>query len=162
MSKALEYEKKTEELISPVINELGLNLYDVEYVKEAGQWYLRVYIDKEDGVTVNDCENVSRAFNPILDEKDFIDDAYIFEVSSPGLGRTLKKDKHFDYSMGEEVEIHTYKPINNSKQFIGFLTAYDKDTITITDEKDNKTVFKRSDVSLVRLTVNIKEDLKNE
>ena len=95
MSKREQYEQKTEELLQPIIDANGFELVDVEYVKEAGTWYLRAYIDKPGGITVDDCEVVSRAFSDILDEKDYIDDTYIFEVSSPGLGRPLKKEKDY-------------------------------------------------------------------
>ena len=105
MSKRETYEQKTEELLLPLVEGYGFELIDVEYVKEGGTWYLRAYIDKPGGIAVDDCELVSRAFSDILDEKDYIEDSYIFEVSSPGLGRPLKKEKDFVRSMGEEVEI---------------------------------------------------------
>ena len=95
MSRREEYEKQTEELLEPIVAEQGFELVDVEYVKEAGNWYLRAYIDKPGGITVDDCEVVSRRFSDVLDEKDYIEDCYIFEVSSPGLGRPLKKEKDF-------------------------------------------------------------------
>ena len=110
MTKREQYEQKAETLILPLIEKHHFELVDVEYVKEAGNWYLRAYIDKPGGITVDDCEVISRAFSDLLDEKDFIDDAYILEVSSPGLGRPLKKDKDFVRSMGEEVEVRLFKP----------------------------------------------------
>ena len=103
----------------------GFELVDVEYVKEAGNWYLRGYIDKPGGITVNDCEAVSRAFSDKLDENDFIEDSYIMEISSPGLDRPLKKEKDFARSMGKLVEIRTYRPIEKQKEFCGILNAYD-------------------------------------
>ncbi len=126
---------------------------DVEYVKEAGIWYLRAYIDKPGGITVDDCEAVSRKFSDILDEKDYIEDAYIFEVSSPGLGRPLKKEKDFQRSLGEEVEVRTYRAIDRQKEFAGILKAFDKDTITIAYEDDAEQVFQRSDIALIRLAL---------
>ena len=126
---------------------------DVEYVKEAGTWYLRAYIDKPGGITVDDCEVVSRQFSDILDEKDYIEDAYIFEVSSPGLGRPLKKEKDFKRSMGEEVEIRTYRAIDRQKEFTGILKAYDNDTVTIAYEDDTGQVFEKSDIALIRLAL---------
>lgn len=99
MSRREEYEQKAEELITPIVEANGFELVDVEYVKEGGTWYLRAYIDKEGGITVDDCEIVSRAFSDRLDAEDFIDDAYIMEVSSPGLGRPLKKEKDYKRSM---------------------------------------------------------------
>ena len=99
------YEERTEALLEPIVAAAGVSVYDVEYVKEGGEWYLRAYIDKPEGVNINDCETVSRALSDRLDEEDFIEDAYILEVSSPGLGRTLKKDKHLEKSIGQEVEL---------------------------------------------------------
>lgn len=151
MSKKEQYEQQTEELILPIIESHGFELVDVEYVKEAGTWYLRVYIDKSGGISVDDCEVVSRAFSDILDEKDYIEDTYIFEVSSPGLGRPLKKEKDFKRSIGEEVEIRTYRPINKQKEFVGFLKEYDADTVTIEYEDETVQVFQRCDIALIRL-----------
>lgn len=151
MSKRDTYEARTEKLLEPICKQAEVNIYDVEYVKEAGQWYLRVYIDKEDGVNINDCEVVSRALSEKMDADDFIDDAYILEVSSPGLGRTLKKDKHLEKSIGEEVELKTYKPIEKQKEFVGILTAFDADTVTIETEQGLRT-FQKSDLALIRLT----------
>ena len=103
MTKREEYELKTEQLLLPIMEENNFELYDVEFVKEAGTFYLRAFIDKEGGININDCELVSRRLSDLLDQKEFISDAYILEVSSPGLGRTLKKDKHFAKSIGEEA-----------------------------------------------------------
>ena len=100
----------------------------MEYVKEGSTWYLRAYIDKEGGITVDDCEIVAREMNEILDREDYIEDSYVFEVSSPGLGRPLKKEKDYIRSMGKELEIRTYRSMNGSKEFYGVLTGYDDDT----------------------------------
>ncbi len=151
MSKREQYEQQTEALLGPIVEGKGFELVDVEYVKEGGNWYLRAYIDKPGGITVDDCEVVSRAFSDILDEKDYIEDAYIFEVSSPGLGRPLKKEKDFLRSIGEEVEIRTYRPINRQKEFVGFLKEYDQETVTIEYEDETTQVFQRSDIALIRL-----------
>jgi len=153
MSKRGQYEQQTEQLIQPIIDAHGFELVDVEYVKEAGTWYLRAYIDKPGGITVDDCETVSRAFSDILDEKDYIEDTYIFEVSSPGLGRPLKKEKDFARSIGEEVEIRTYRAIDRQKEFIGILTEYDKDTVTIEYEDETTQVFERANIALIRLAL---------
>lgn len=156
MAKKDSYEERAEALLAPIAKANGCEIYDVEYVKEGGEWYLRVYIDKPDGVNINDCENVSRTLSERLDEEDFIPDAYILEVSSPGLGRTLKKDRHFEKSLGDEVEVKTYKPIDKRKEFIGILKAYDKDTVTIKLEGDSETkdmVFAKSDIAIIRLTL---------
>ncbi|MBD9151165.1 MAG: ribosome maturation factor RimP [Lachnospiraceae bacterium] len=152
MAKKDAYEVRAEELLTPIAAANGCEVYDVEYVKEGSDWYLRAYIDKPEGVSIIDCENVSRAFSDKLDEEDFISDAYILEVSSPGLGRALKKDRHLEKSLGEEVEVRTYKPIDKQKEFTGILKSYDKDTITIqTEEKD--LVFAKSDIAIIRLTL---------
>ena len=153
MSRREKYEQQTEELLEPIVTGHGFELVDVEYVKEAGTWYLRAYIDKPGGITVDDCEVVSRQFSDILDEKDYIEDAYIFEVSSPGLGRPLKKEKDFKRSMGEEVEIRTYRAIDRQKEFTGILKAYDNDTVTIAYEDDTEQVFNKSDIALIRLAL---------
>ena len=153
MSRREQYEQQTEELLEPIVTGHGFELVDVEYVKEAGTWYLRAYIDKPGGITVDDCEVVSRQFSDILDEKDYIEDAYIFEVSSPGLGRPLKKEKDFKRSMGEEVESRTYRAIDRQKEFTGILKAYDNDTVTIAYEDDTEQVFNKSDIALIRLAL---------
>ena len=146
-----DYESKTETLIQPLIDANHFELVDVEWVKEGANWYLRVFIDKEGGITVDDCELVSRAFEEILDKEDYISENYIFEVSSPGLDRTLKKEKDFARSIGKDVEIKLYKALNKEKEFVGVLTAYDPETITITLDDESTMVFNRSDVALIRL-----------
>lgn len=150
MSKRENYESETERLLVPIAERFGVEIYDIEYVKEGSDWYLRVYIDKPEGVNIDDCERVSRALSDELDKEDFVADAYILEVSSPGLGRTLKKDKHLAKSIGEEVEIKTYKPIDGRKEFQGILKAFDAETITIETETEEK-FFARNEVALVRL-----------
>ena len=151
MSRRETYESRTEELLLPIADGFGVEIYDVEYVKEGSDWYLRAYIDKEAGVNITDYENVSRALSEKLDEEDFIEDAYILEVSSPGLGRTLKKEKHFIKSLGQEVEVRTYKPIDKRKEFVGVLQAYDNGNITILMDDEERN-FSKADVALVRLT----------
>ena len=151
MSRREEYEQKAEELITPIVEANGFELVDVEYVKEAGTWYLRAYIDKEGGITVDDCEIVAREMNEILDREDYIEDSYVFEVSSPGLGRPLKKEKDYIRSMGKELEIRTYRSMNGSKEFYGVLTGYDDDTVTIQTEEDKKLTFAKTDIALIRL-----------
>lgn len=151
MSKRESYEARTEELMTPIIQRMNFELVDVEYVKEGGTWYLRAYIDKEGGITVNDCEAVAREMNEILDKEDFVEDSYVFEVSSPGLGRPLKKEKDYIRSMGKEVEIRTYRAINREKEFYGILSAYDEKTVTIETEEDGQLTFEKSDIALIRL-----------
>ena len=151
MSKKEVYEQKTEEILLPIVEEYGFELVDVEYVKEGGTWYLRTYIDKEGGISIDDCEKVSRRLSDILDEKDYIDDTYIMEVSSPGLGRPLKKEKDFKRSLGKEVDIRTYRMIDKQKEFTGILKDYDKDTVTIELENETLKTFEKVDIALIRL-----------
>ncbi|MDD6481497.1 MAG: ribosome maturation factor RimP [Lachnospiraceae bacterium] len=153
MSKAGIYEAKTEELILPILEKLNFELVDVEYVKEGSVWYLRAYIDKEGGITINDCETVARQMNELLDAEDFIPDSYTFEVSSPGLGRPLKKEKDYVRNMGKQVEIRTYRAIDRCKEFYGILKAYDKDSVTITDEDGTDTTFSKKDIALIRQAI---------
>ena len=151
MSKREDYEARVEAFLLPVMEENHFELVDVEYVKEAGTWYLRAYIDKEGGFTVDDCEMVSRRLGDWLDKEDFIDESYILEVSSPGLGRPLKKEKDFARSLGEEVEVRTYRAIDRQKEFIGILKDYDKDTVTIEYEDGETMTFDKADIALIRL-----------
>ncbi len=151
MTKRESYEQKTEEILNPIVEEYGFELVDVEYVKEGSTWYLRAYIDKPGGICIDDCEAVSRRLSDILDEKDYIDDAYILEVSSPGLGRPLKKEKDYRRSKGEEVEIRTYRMIGRQKEFTGILKEYDEKTVTIEEEGGNVRTFEKSDIALIRL-----------
>lgn len=152
MSKKDLYESKTEELVTPLIEQNNFELVDIEYVKEGSNWYLRVYIDKPGGINVDDCELISRALSDKLDEEDFIDDAYVLEVSSPGLGRPLKKDKDFERSLGEDVEIKLYRMKDGTKDYRGFLKSYNKEEIVIEDN-DEEITFKRSEIALVRLAL---------
>ena len=157
------YEQKTEEILLPIVEEYGFELVDVEYVKEGSNWYLRAYIDKPGGIGVNDCEVVSRRLSDILDEKDYIEDSYILEVSSPGLGRPLKKEKDFKRSIGEDIDLHFYKgqkiPGGKNgkevtvKDLTGTLLAFTMDTITIQTDFAPEYVVNRSEVSKVNLTI---------
>lgn len=153
MAKREEYEQKTEQLVTPILKENQFELYDVEYVKEAGTFYLRIFIDKEGGISIDDCELVSRRLSDLLDEKDFIPDAYILEVSSPGLGRTLKKEKHFQKSIGEEVEVKLFQAVDKQKEFIGYLDWFTSDALCISDDEDKEHIFERSNIATVRLVV---------
>lgn len=140
------------ELARPAVEQSGCILWDVEYVKEAGQYHLRVYIDKEEGISIEDCENVSRAIDPILDEKDPIDDSYVFEVSSAGLERTLRRPEHFARFIGNTVEVKLYKALNGSKVFSGNLTKYEKGNVTIETE-NGETTFMKEQVAAVRISL---------
>ena len=153
MARRDEYESRVEKFLIPIMEENNFELVDVEYVKEAGTWYLRAYIDKEGGFTVDDCEMVSRRLSDWLDKEDFIDDSYILEVSSPGLGRPLKKEKDYVRSMGREVEVRLYKAIDRQKEFTGTLSAYDHKTVTLTMEDGSEAVFEKADIALIRLAL---------
>lgn len=151
MARREEYESRTERFLLPLLAEHNFELVDVEYVKEGGNWYLRAYIDKEGGITVDDCEVISRTLSDWLDKEDFIADSYTLEVSSPGLGRPLKKDKDFERSMGEDVELRLYKPRDKQKEFAGILKGYDRETVTIETEDGREEVFTRQEIALIRL-----------
>lgn len=152
MSKREDYETRTETLLQPIAAAQGVEIYDVEYVKEGGDYYLRAYIDKEEGVSIVDCENVSRALSDALDREDFIPDAYILEVSSPGLGRALKKDRHLARSIGQEVEIKLYKPLEGTKEYAGVLKSFDDGNIVIAEETGDRS-FARNDIAVIRLAL---------
>ena len=153
MSKRDDYEAKATELIMPIIEANNYELVDLEYVKEGSSKYLRAYIDKPGGVTVEDCALVSREFSDKLDEKDFIDEAYILEVSSPGLGRPFRKDKDFERNLDEEVEFKLYRAVEHKKDYVGLLKAYDKDKITIEFEDGSTMDFERNNLAIIRQTV---------
>ena len=141
-------------LAKPVVEEAGCSLWDVEYVREAGRWFLRVFIDKEGGVNITDCEAISRTLDPILDEEDPIPDSYVFEVGSAGAERELKRPSDFEKFMGHEVELRTYQPIAGQKSFVGSLEAYDNGNVTVTVGK-NSMSFDKSQIALVKLHVSI-------
>ncbi len=160
MKKQDEYVAKTEKILEPMMDEHGFELVDVEYVKEGGNYILRAYIDKEGGITINDCELINRALSDKLDEEDFIDDAYILEVSSPGLGRQLKKDKDYIRSIGKDIDIKLYKDIEltengkkiKAKEFTGRLDGFDEETVTVFLGEET-VVFDRKDVAVIRLSI---------
>ncbi len=134
MAKGTSIAERVEALLTPMINEMGYRVWDVEYVKEGAEWYLRITLDSDKGIDIEDCEKVSRAVSPVLDEHDPIEDFYYLEVSSPGLERTLRRDEHFAASIGSEVEIRLFAPDENKKKaYQGTLSAYENDTVTITE-----------------------------
>lgn len=145
---------KVYELAKPVVEAEGCTLWDVEYVREAGSWYLRVFIDKDGGVSINDCEKISRTLDPILDEADPIPDSYVFEVGSAGAERELKRPGDFQQFMGSEVEVRLYQPLNGSKVFVGTLAAYDNGNVTVTVGKNDMS-FTKAQLALVKLHVSI-------
>ena len=163
MTKREEYETRAEKMLEPLMEENHFELVDVEYVKEAGQWYLRAYVDKEGGITIDDCELVNRAWSDMMDQEDFIPEAYVLEVSSPGLGRQLKKEKDFKRSIGEDVDVKFYQgkklPIGKNgkdisvKELTGTLIAYTADTITLETDFAPEYVIPRKEISTVKLTI---------
>lgn len=154
MSKSDIYVKRTEEYLEKLQKEIDFELVDVEFVKEASQYYLRVYcdMDKEGGISIDDCVEISRNISAWLDKEDFIPEEYILEVSSPGLGRTLKKDKDFKRELGKEVELKTFKAINKQKEFSGILEDFDADTLTIKIAGED-VKFSRNEIANVRLAL---------
>ncbi len=139
----------TAKLAEPLVQQQGCTLWDVEYVKEAGTWYLRVLLDKEEGVSIDDCEAVSRALSDQLDELDPIEGSYVLEVGSAGLERTLKKPDHFAHCMGQQVEVRLYRAIEGKKMYVGTLTGYENGAVTL----DDGPTFEKKDVAQVRLHV---------
>ncbi len=142
MSKKTDYEKRTAEYIQPILEELGFSLYDLEYVKEAGEYFLRAYIDKPDGITIDDCVTVSRRMNEILDREDYIADAYTFEVSSPGIERRLRTDQHFKGAVGELVRLKLYAAKDGKKEWDGILKEAAEDTVVLDCEGTEMTIPK--------------------
>lgn len=153
MGKREDYEARGTELIMPIIEANNYELVDLEYVKEGSSNYLRAYIDKPGGITVDDCEVVSRAFSDKLDEVDFIEDSYILEVSSPGLGRPFRKDKDYERNIGEEVELKLFSPVEHKKDYVGLLNSFDKEKVVIELIDGNLVTFERRNIAIIRQTV---------
>ncbi len=143
---------KVFELARPVVEEEGCSLWDVEYLREAGTWYLRVYIDKDGGVSIDDCERISRRLDPILDDADPIPESYVFEVGSAGAERELKRPSDFERFLGHEVEVKLYKPLNGSKSYVGKLDEYRDGTVSITSAS-GPMEFAPEQIAQVRLHV---------
>ncbi len=141
-------------LALPVVEGVGCKLWDVEYVKEAGQWFLRIYIDKEGGVSIDDCEAVSRPLSDLLDQADPIEGSYTFEVSSAGADRALKKPEHFAAFQGAEVEVKLYRPREGRKEFVGLLKGFEDGNVTL-DADGSETVFTKQEIALVRLYLRV-------
>lgn len=142
-------EEKVENLLQSKIEDLGYELYDVEYAKEGKNYFLRVYIDKEEGIDLNDCEKVNGGIMDLLDEADYIKEQYFLEVSSPGIERVLRKQKHFDNAMEEKIEVNLFKPFSGSKTLEGILKGYDTETITMVYENDEISI-PRKNISLIK------------
>jgi len=152
VAKRADIEQRVEAMVMPIIEEGHFELVDVEYVKEGSNFYLRVFADKEGGINIDDCVWISRALEAKLDEEDFISDAYILEVSSPGLGRPLKKEKDFKRSVGKDIDIKLYKAVDQQKEFTGVLTGYTPTEIVLEIDGEEKT-FSRKDLALIRLAL---------
>ena len=146
-------ESTIEELVQPIVDAKNIEIVDIEYVKEAGQFYLRIYLEKEGGITLDDCAEVSRELNPILDEKDPIKDNYFLEVCSQGLDRPLKKEKDFIRYAGYDVEIKLYKPLNGTKQLEGELIGLTEDKKIKVVIDNNEVEFDKKDIALIKLAV---------
>lgn len=145
---------KVSEIARPIVEEEGCTLWDVEYVREAGTWYLRVFIDKDGGVSIDDCERVSRRLDPILDEEDPIPDSYVFEVGSAGADRELKRPCDFEQFMGSEIEVKLFRPVGGSKHYTGTLAAYENGTVSLA-QGETILNFTKDQIAQVRLYVSI-------
>jgi ribosome maturation factor RimP len=152
LAKRTDIEERTEALVQPIIEANDFELVDVEYVKEGANWYLRVYADKEGGINIDDCVLISRALEEKLDADDFIEEAYILEVSSPGLGRPLKKEKDYLRSIGKSIDVKLYQAINKQKEFTGILKEYSKDNIILTIDDEDIT-FETKSIASARLSL---------
>lgn len=142
--------EQVRQFAEPAVLAQGCTLWDVEYVREGGEWFLRLYLDKDGGVDINDCEAVSRAVDPILDEKDPIPDSYHFEVCSAGLERPLRTPDHFAWAMGRDVTVKLYRPKDGAKEFTGTLAGYEDGQVTL-DTAGGRRVFEKSETALVHL-----------
>ena len=151
--KKSEIVDRVEKIVTAITDEKGYETVDVEYVKEAGQFYLRVVVDKEGGISLNECEEVSRELSPKLDENDFIEENYYLEVSSPGIDRALKRDKEFVKYKGRDVEIKLYKAIDGVKQFEGELVGLDEENNIVVIINNEEMKFNRKDVAIIRLAI---------
>ena len=140
-------------MAEPVAQQCGVGIWDVRYVKEGAEWYLRIFIDKEDGITIEDCEAVSRALDEPLEKNDPIKDAYILEVSSPGIERELVRPEHFDRFIGADIMVHLIRPMEVlGRDFKGVLESHDKDTVTITDHSgENQVTINKKDAAWIKL-----------
>lgn len=144
-------EEKIESVIQNKIKKLGYNLYDVQYVKEGQNYFLRIFIEKENGtIDLNDCEKVNDGINDILDTADYIKEQYFLEVSSTGIEKILRKNKHLQNNLGTQVEVKLFKPIEKKKEFLGILDSFNENEITLRLEDDSKITIARKDISLIK------------
>lgn len=147
-------EEKVEELLKEVIKNLGYELYDVEYVKEGKDYFLRVFIDKKDGIDIEDCEKVNNSINDLLDKADYIKEQYFLEVSSPGVERVLRKDKHLQSAIGTLIEVKLFKPVEKNKQYQGILKTFNNQTVTLQISEEKDIEIQRKDISLIKTVYN--------
>lgn len=144
-------EEKIEELVTKPITDLGYRVYDVMYVKEGKDNFLRIFIDNDKGISLDDCEKVNDAITDMLDEVDLIKDQYFLEISSPGVERNIRKDKHFEESIGKEVNIKLFKPLENKeKEITGILKNFDKETVKIETDKNEEITIPRNNISSIK------------
>ena len=144
-------EEKIEELVTKPITDLGYRVYDVMYVKEGKDNFLRIFIDNDKGISIDDCEKVNDAITDMLDEADLIKDQYFLEISSPGVERNIRKDKHFEESIGKEVNIKLFKPLENKeKEITGILKDFDKETVKIETDKNEEITIPRNNISSIK------------
>ena len=147
-------EEKVEKLVKPKVEEAGYELYDLEYAKEGKDYFLRIFIDSEKGIDLNDCEKVTNSITDILDEANYIKEHYYLEVSSPGIERVLKKDMHLQQNIGKEVEIKLFKKDENGiKKYIGILESFDENKITI-NISDSVINIERKDIAHIKTVYN--------
>ena len=128
-------EERVEELLKPVIEEIGYSLYDLQYVKEGKDFYLRIYIDKEEGISLEDCEKVNNQVSDLLDEKSGIKDPYFLEVSSPGIERMIRKERHLQENIGNKIEVRLFKPLEGKKVYEGILNSFNEEMIELEEIK---------------------------
>ena len=149
-SKKQIYEQKAEALVLPLVQKCGLELVDVEFVTEGGIHYLRICIDKDGGITFDDCKRIHNPYSKLLDQEDFIEESYMLEISSPGLERPLKKDRDYERNLGREIEVRTYTKISGAKEFIGLLSEWDKESVTLELDEGELIVIQRSNIAMIR------------
>lgn len=151
-SKGANIAESVKSLVEPIAENFGVRVWDVRFLKEGAEWYLRIFIDKDGGVNINDCENVSRAVDPLLDEKDFISQNYILEVSSPGLERELARDEHFKEYVGKDIKVRLIRPMEGlGKEFCGVLKTFDGNDLTIEDYSgENQVTITKKDTAWVK------------
>ena len=144
-------EEKIENRVSGIIEDLGYKLYDVQYVKEGKDYFLRIFIEKEDGeIDLNDCENVNNAITGVLDEEDYIKEQYFLEVSSTGVEKMIRKEKHLKENIGELITVKLFKPIDGSKEFIGELISFDDEILSLKLDDESNIEIERKNISLIK------------